>query len=120
MLNFNFNFSLESSSLMFQWFFLRISEEIIKVEQAHVVNETMMASSVVTVHTAPDQSQADEGVYEPKQSQPNEKETYEASSPFCHSFKGYLQDNASSFMVIGWPWVFLSLRKGTLSCSLIT
>ena len=60
----------------------RISEEITKVEQTRVVNETMMASSVVTVHTAPDQSQADEGFYEPKQSQPNEKETYEASSPF--------------------------------------
>ena len=60
----------------------RISEEITKVEQTRVVNETMMASSVVTVHTAPDQSQADEGFYEPKQSQPSEKETYEASSPF--------------------------------------
>ncbi|XP_074626301.1 uncharacterized protein LOC141884418 [Acropora palmata] len=56
----------------------RISEEITKVEQTRVVNETMMASSVVTVHTAPDQSQADEGFYEPKQSQPNEKETYES------------------------------------------
>lgn len=83
----NFNFQLSFRPF---WVFefdvsmvlSRISEEITKVEQTRVVNETMMASSVVTVHTAPDQSQADEGFYEPKQSQPSEKETYEASSPF--------------------------------------
>lgn len=51
-----------------------------KVEQANAVDETMVASSVVAVHSAPDALQTDEGFVEPKRHFFKKKETYEVSN----------------------------------------
>ena len=50
-------------------------------EQASTVNETIVATSVISVHSAPDDSQTDEGFVEPKQHfLKKKKETYEVSN----------------------------------------
>lgn len=51
-----------------------------KAEEANTVNETMVASTVVAVHSAPDDSPSDEGFFEPKRVLFKKKETYEVSS----------------------------------------
>jgi len=56
----------------------RISTELRQVEQANAVDETMVASSVVAVHSAPDALQTDEGFVEPKRHVFKKKETYES------------------------------------------
>ena len=60
-------------------YFLRISSALREVEQASTVDETMVASSVIAVHSEPDDSQADEGFSEPKQGLFKRKLTYEVS-----------------------------------------
>ncbi|XP_068754810.1 putative leucine-rich repeat-containing protein DDB_G0290503 [Montipora capricornis] len=55
----------------------RISEELNKAEEADMIAETMEASSVMSVNTAPEAFQSDEGFLEPKQGLSDEKESYE-------------------------------------------
>lgn len=68
------------NSLQITFTFLRISETLRKVEQATAVNETMVASSVIAVHSAPEALEADEGFVEPKHHFFKKKVTYEVSN----------------------------------------
>lgn len=56
----------------------RISTALRKAEEANTVNETMVASTVVAVHSAPNDSPSDEGFFEPKRGLFKKKETYES------------------------------------------
>ena len=60
-------------------YFLRISAALREAEQANTVDETMVATSAIAVHSEPDDSQADEGFSEPKRGLFKRKVTYEVS-----------------------------------------
>ena len=51
-----------------------------------MIAETMEASSVMNVNTAPEAFQSDEGFVEPKQGLSDEKESYEVGSISFSSF----------------------------------